>query len=97
MGDREEIPVPATGQRHIALEPLATLRHRDFRLLWMGTLALSSTNIFQFFAIAQLIQEHFPRVLGPSFPVLLMLGIVGFIRGAGMVIFTLLGGVLADR
>ncbi len=97
MGDREEIPVPATGQRHLVLEPLSTLRHRDFRFLWMGTLALSSTNIFQFFAIAQLIQEHFPRVLGPSFPVLLMLGIVGFIRGAGMVIFTLLGGVLADR
>ncbi len=97
MGDREEIPVPATGQRHLVLEPLGTLRHRDFRLLWMGTLALSSTNVFQFFAIGLLIQEHFPRVLGPSFPVLLILGVVGFIRGAGMVIFTLLGGVLADR
>ena len=89
--------MPAAGQRHLFSGPLSTLRHRDFRLLWMGTLALSSTNIFQFFAIAQLVQEHFPRVLGPSFPVLLVLGIVGFTRGAGMVIFTLLGGVLADR
>ena len=57
----------------------------------------SSTNIFQYFAIGRLIEDYFPRVLGPSFPILLMLGIVGLIRGASMVLFTILGGVLADR
>jgi len=101
MESQREAPAPsaplALGKRPRALTFPGSLRHRDFRLLWLGTLAFSSTNIFQFFAIARLIEDHFPRVLGESFPILLMLGLVGLIRGASMLLFTIPGGALADR
>jgi predicted MFS family arabinose efflux permease len=90
-------PAEVTGRRLLAQESLGPLRHRDFRLLWMGMLFSGSTVMFQFFAIGRLIENYFPRILGPDFPVLLMLGIAGLTRGAGMVLFAILGGVLADR
>ncbi len=73
------------------------LRHRDFRLLWAGMLFSGSTLMFQAFAIGGLIVDYFPKVLGPGFPILLMLGIAGLTRGAGMFLFSMVGGALADR
>jgi len=87
----------AAGARFLGLEALASLRHRDFRLLWLGSFAYFSVTIFQFFAIGKLVAVYFPRVLGPSFPILLMLGIAGLIRGASMILFAIPGGALADR
>jgi len=48
----------------LGIEALAALRHRDFRILWLGTLFSSSTIMFQWFAIGRLIENYFPRVLG---------------------------------
>jgi len=76
---------------------LAALRHRDFRILCAGMLLASSTILFQYMAIGQLINEYFPRVLGDSFPVLLTLGLVGLTRGTSVIIFSLWGGAMADR
>src|SRR3990172_4219760 len=81
----------------LGIEALAALRHRDFRILWLGTLFSSSTIMFQWFAIGRLIENYFPRVLGESFPILLMLGIAGLTRGLGMLIFSVAGGAFADR
>ncbi|MDO8614258.1 MAG: MFS transporter [Dehalococcoidia bacterium] len=98
----ESLPI-ATGAeaivrpRFLGIEALAALRHRDFRILWLGMLLSSSTIMFQWFAVGRLIESYFPRVLGENFPILLMLGIAGLTRGLGMFIFSIAGGVLADR
>jgi MFS family permease len=76
---------------------LASLRHRDFRILWLGMLLSSSTIMFQWFAIGRLIEDYFPQVLGDSFPILLMLGIAGLTRGLGLFVFSITGGAFADR
>jgi len=73
------------------------LRHRDFRILWLGMLLSSSTIMFQWFTIGRLIENYFPQALGESFPILLMLGIAGLTRGLGMFTFSMIGGALADR
>ena len=81
----------------LGLEALGVLRHRDFRILWMGMLLSSSTIMFQWFAVGRLIEDYFPRILGDSFPILVMLGIAGLTRGLGILIFSIVGGALADR
>jgi MFS family permease len=81
----------------LGLTAFASLRHRDFRVLWLGMLLSSSTIMFQWFAVGRLIEDHFPRTLGESFPILLMLGMAGLTRGLGMFIFSIPGGALADR
>jgi MFS family permease len=81
----------------LGLSGLSALRHRDFRVLCLGLLLASSSIMFQYMAIGRLIATYFPEVLGDSFPVLLMLGLVGLTRGAGVLLFSLLGGALADR
>lgn len=87
----------ATGVPQRRFSGVAALRHRDFRILCAGMLLASSSIMFQYMAIGQLISEYFPRVLGDSFPVLLMLGMVGLTRGAGVLIFSVVGGAFADR
>ena len=54
-------------------------------------------TIFQIYAIGKLVAVYFPRVLGPSFPIFLMLGLAGLIRGTSMILFAIPGGALADR
>ena len=95
MPDGAAIALPRP--RFLGLEGLGALRHRDFRILWLGLLLSSSTLMFQFFAVGRLIETHFPRVLGESFPVLFMLGIAGLTRGTGVLLFTIVGGAFADR
>jgi len=71
------------------LSRVPALQHRDFRILWFGMFFSSGTMMFQFYA-----QGWFILGLAGSAAVLGMLGVV---RGAGMLIFSLYGGVLADR
>lgn len=103
MDAREELTMPdgaaiaLAPPRFLGLEGLGALRHRDFRVLWLGMLLSSSTLMFQFFAVGRLIETHFPRVLGESFPVLLMLGVAGLTRGSGVLLFSIVGGAFADR
>lgn len=69
----------------------ASFKFRDYRLLWGGML-LSSFNIpLQFFVQAWFIQRR-----AGDYAVLLQ-GVLGAVLGAGMLLFSLYGGVLADR
>jgi MFS family permease len=93
----EPITAPAARPTFLGLPALASLRHRDFRILWLGMLLSSSTIMFQWFAIGRLIEDYFPQALGESFPILLMLGIAGLTRGLGLFVFSIAGGAMADR
>lgn len=65
------------------------LESRDFRILWVGMFFSSATMMFQFYA-----QGWFILGLTGSGA---MLGLLGVARGTGMLVFSLYGGVLADR
>jgi len=65
------------------------LQHRDFRILWFGMFFSSATMMFQFYA-----QGWFILGLTSSAG---LLGLLGVSRGAGMLLFSLWGGALADR
>jgi len=65
------------------------LQHRDFRVLWFGMFFSSATMMFQFYA-----QGWFIVSMTSSAA---LLGLLGLSRGAGMLIFSLYGGALADR
>ncbi len=68
-----------------------SLRHRNFRLLWTGTIATQAG--FWMFSLAQgwLVLEITRS--NPAF----WLGVVGFAGGLPLLIFSLMGGVFADR
>ncbi len=68
------------------------LRFRDFRLLWFGMLAVSAVAPLQFFVQAWFVQTRASEDVR-----LLLLGVLGAVRGAAGLAFNLLGGVLADR
>jgi MFS family permease len=70
-------------------ERFPALRHRDFRILWLGMFFSSATMMFQFYA-----QGWF--ILGLTSSAAL-LGLLGVSRGLGMLVFSLLGGAWADR
>jgi MFS family permease len=65
------------------------LRHRDFRLLWLGLLASQSGSMMQSAAILWHVYEvtHSPMALG----------VVGLVRVLPVVGFSLVSGVAADR
>lgn len=71
------------GQRFPALQ------YRDFRVLWLGMFFSSATMMFQFYA-----QGWFVSGVTSSAA---LLGVLGVSRGAGMLIFSMYGGALADR
>jgi MFS family permease len=93
----ESLPTAPARPTYLGTTALASLRHRDFRILWLGMLLSSSTIMFQWFAIGRLIEDYFPQALGDSFPILLMLGIAGLTRGLGLFVFSIAGGAFADR
>jgi MFS family permease len=72
--------------------PFAPLRFRDFRLLWIGMVVASTTQPIQFFAQAWLVISHADSDIR-----ILLLGVLGAIRGSAMLAFGLFGGALADR
>lgn len=65
------------------------LRHRNFRVLWLGMLFASGTMAFQYYAQMWLVYS----VTRSAW----ILGILGAIRGLATLMFGLFGGVLADR
>jgi len=85
---------------------LAALRHRDFRLFWGGELVSSVGSQMQIVAINwhvyQLLQgttftlAFFGHQVPVSAPAL-GLGLLGLVRVSPIIIFGLLGGLLADR
>jgi MFS family permease len=83
----------------------AALRHRDFRLLWLGQLFSITGNQMQFIAVNwhvyQLLagDSHALTFLGHSFQFdarALGLGVLGLVRVLPVMLFGLVGGVVAD-
>jgi MFS family permease len=68
--------------------PLAALRHRDFRVLWIGLLISTFGSQFTTIAMAWQIYELTNSPL--------QLGLLGLARGIPMLLLLLYGGVLAD-
>ncbi|MCX6024548.1 MAG: MFS transporter, partial [Chloroflexi bacterium] len=68
---------------------LAPLRHRNYRLLWFGTMISSSGDWMDQIAFNWLVYD----LTGSA----VSLGIVNFARMIPVLLFTLLGGVVADR
>lgn len=66
----------------------AALRHRDFRLLWLGQIVSVTGSQMQSVAI----NWHVYLLTKSAFA----LGLVGLFRGAPIIICSLLGGVVAD-
>lgn len=69
----------------------AALRHRNFRLLWIGLLISFSGSLMQSAAILWHVS-----ILVPENRRALALGIVGLVRVVPIVVFSLLSGVAAD-
>src|SRR5678815_1093208 len=66
----------------------AALRHRDFRLLWLGQIVSVTGSQMQSVAI----NWHVYLLTKSAFA----LGLVGLFRGAPIIICSLIGGVVAD-
>ncbi len=66
----------------------AALRHRDFRLLWLGQIVSVTGSQMQFVAI----NWHVYLLTKSAFA----LGLVGLFRGLPIIICSLAGGVIAD-
>lgn len=66
----------------------AALRHRDFRLLWLGQIVSVTGSQMQFVAI----NWHVYQLTKSAFA----LGLVGLFRGVPIIICSLAGGVVAD-
>src|SRR5439155_17115742 len=66
----------------------SSLRHRDFRLLWMGQIVSVTGSQMQLVAI----NWHIYLLTGSA----LALGIVGLFRAGPIILCSLMGGVVAD-
>jgi len=83
----EAVPAEARGLR--VPRTFAALRNRDYRLLWLGTL-----GSFTAMQMQQVARGYLAFELSGSAAVL---GVVGLSFGLPQLIFSLFGGVLADR
>lgn len=70
-------------------DPFLALQHRDFRLLWIGQLVSVSGSQMQTVAI----NWHIWQLTGSA----LALGLIGLARIIPIIIFSLMGGVFADK
>jgi MFS family permease len=79
----------ATPIKRSIIRTFSSLRHRNFRLLWIGSIATQvgywMFNLAQGWLAFQLTNSEF------------WLGLVGFVSGVPMLVFSLVGGELADR
>jgi MFS family permease len=80
-----EPEAPVRGVR----KTFASLRHRNFRLLWFGTMISHSGDWMDQIALNWLVYD----LTGSA----LALGIMNAVRMAPVLLFTLVGGVVADR
>ncbi len=71
--------------------PFIALRHRNFRLLWGGQLVSASGTLMQNVAILW----HVSLLVSPSHKGL-ALGLVGLVKVVPIIVFSLVGGVVAD-
>jgi MFS family permease len=66
----------------------SALRHRDFRLLWIGQIVSVTGSQMQLFAV----HWHIYLLTKSAFAV----GLVGLFRGGPIILCSLVGGVVAD-
>src|SRR5262245_13378362 len=71
--------------------PFAALRHRNFRLLWIGQLVSMAGSMMQTAAVLWHV-----ALLVPAERRGLALGMVGLVRVVPIVVFSMIGGVVAD-
>ncbi|MDR5709375.1 MAG: MFS transporter [Armatimonadota bacterium] len=71
------------------MTPLAPLRHRDFRLLWIGLLVSNTGSWMQFVATGYLVDR---LTLSPVY-----LGLLALAQAIPRLMFAPIGGVVADR
>ena len=76
-------------QRFRLPDTFVSLRHRNFRLLWFGTLISSSGDWMDQIALNWLVYH----LTGSA----VLLGVLNLCRLAPILVFTLIGGVVADR
>src|SRR5436853_3678455 len=82
-------PLPASANDSVQRQgAFASLRHRDFRLLWMGQIVSVIGSQMQLAAI----NWHIYLITGSP----LALGLVGACRAVPIILCSLMGGVLAD-
>jgi MFS family permease len=79
---------PADSPSRQRLPAFAALRHRDFRLLWLGQIVSVTGSQMQLAAV----NWHVWLLTKSA----LALGMVGFFRGAPIILCSLAGGVFAD-
>src|SRR5229473_5200111 len=85
MANIEPAELTSTAERQTAF---SSLRHRDFRLLWMGQIVSVTGSQMQFAAI----NWHIYLLTGSA----LSLGLVGACRAVPIILCSLAGGVVAD-
>src|SRR3954452_3475214 len=84
-----EHPADAGGPRFRLPTALASLNHRNYRLLWTGNLISQTGDWMDQIALNWLVYQ----LTGSAF----YLGILNLCRLAPILVFTLVGGVIADR
>src|SRR5215831_15846429 len=87
MSGNDALPAPP-GETESRKSPLLALRHRDFRLLWLGQLISVTGSQMQVVAI------NWHVYLLTKSP--LALGLVGLVRVVPIILCSLVGGVVAD-
>jgi MFS family permease len=83
-----EQPSPPPHHKSQRYPALAALRHRDFRLLWLGQIVSVTGSQMQLVAISW----HVWLLTRSA----LALGLIGLFRGGPIIVCSLLGGVVAD-
>ncbi len=86
-GDHERVTGAWSGPRM-----LRAFRHRDFRLLWSGMLVVNALMPLQFITASLYLLNRGGKDAG-----ILLAGVLAAVRGTGMLLFALFGGVFADR
>jgi len=82
------VPTPSVHPTTERYPAFAALRHRDFRLLWLGQMVSVTGSQMQLTAL------HWHVWLLTKSP--FALGMLGFFRGAPIILCSLVGGVFAD-
>jgi len=85
--DPNSLPSKSTSNKY-SKSSFSALRHRDFRLLWMGQIISVTGSQMQSVAI----NWHVYLLTKSAFA----LGLVGFFKGVPIVLCSLVGGVVAD-
>src|SRR5216683_5759630 len=87
LPSEQEAAMPWRGPRLVR-----SFRHRDFRLLWAGMLVVNALLPLQFVTASLYLLDRGGKSGGIA-----LAGGLAASRGAGMLVFALIGGVFADR